>query len=109
VPASVTIRSRVDSIDLLRGTVARRPDRPTSVSAVTRSAVPAEAASAMAMKQHTRQLHFGKLLRRHGTNARRRGWAYMPRPLQKEPDGVAVALAIHLSLSIAPSRRVLRS
>jgi hypothetical protein len=30
VPASVTIRSRVHSIDLLRGTVARRPDRPTA-------------------------------------------------------------------------------
>jgi hypothetical protein len=55
----------------------------------------------MAMKQHTRQLHFGKLLRRHGTNVRRRGWAYMPRPLQQEPDGVAVALAIHLSLYCA--------
>jgi hypothetical protein len=101
VPASVTIRSRVDSIDLLRGTATRRPDHPSRVSALTRSAVPAEAASAMAMKQHTRQLHFGKLLRRHGTNARRRGWAYMPRPLQQEPDGVAVALAIHLSLYCA--------
>jgi hypothetical protein len=55
----------------------------------------------MAMKQHTRQLHFGKLLRWHGTNARRRDWAYMPRPLQQEPDGVAVALAIHLSLYCA--------
>jgi hypothetical protein len=44
---------------------------------------------------------FGKLLREHGTNAQRRGWAYMPRSLQREPDGVAAALAIHLSLYCA--------
>jgi hypothetical protein len=37
-----------------------------------------------------------KLLSRCGTNARRCGWACMPRPLQRDSHGVAGALAMHL-------------
>jgi low affinity Fe/Cu permease len=36
-----------------------------------------------------------------GTNALWCGWVSMPRSLEREPDGVAVALAIHLSVYCA--------
>jgi hypothetical protein len=42
-----------------------------------------------------------KMLSGDGTNALWCGWVSMPRSLEREPDGVAVALAIHLSVYCA--------
>jgi hypothetical protein len=55
----------------------------------------------MAMKQHTRQLHFGKLLRRPGTKRAAARLGCMRRSSDRDPDGVATGLAIHLCLYCA--------